>query len=236
MTVIGLGVPGDSDGKEFACNVGDLDLISEPRRSKKIPWNSKCQPTPVFLPGEFQDRESWWATQSVGSQRVRHDWATNSNNTMLKTHRLGWLILKTTFLQMLSNSFHELKEIWSIEKVCDLLGVQIWQTVEPRLRSWFILLQNYQQLLLFQRNRSKYRRGKLQSFGLEELGRLASPGDLPDPGIEPRSPALQAYFLLSEPPVKSHKKGKWQSIDLEELRRLLTRSVYKNLWTEAQQN
>ena len=28
-----------------------------------------------------------------------------------------------------------------------------------------------------------------------------SPGDLPDPGIEPGSPALQADTLLSEPPV-----------------------------------
>ena len=30
-----------------------------------------------------------------------------------------------------------------------------------------------------------------------------SPGDLPDPGIEPRSPALQANSLLSEPPGKT---------------------------------
>ena len=29
-----------------------------------------------------------------------------------------------------------------------------------------------------------------------------SPGDLPDPGIEPRSPALQADTLTSEPPGK----------------------------------
>ena len=29
-----------------------------------------------------------------------------------------------------------------------------------------------------------------------------SPGDLPDPGIEPRSPSLQADALLSEPPGK----------------------------------
>ena len=29
-----------------------------------------------------------------------------------------------------------------------------------------------------------------------------SPRDLPDPGIEPRSPTLQADFLLSEPPGK----------------------------------
>ena len=31
-----------------------------------------------------------------------------------------------------------------------------------------------------------------------------SPGDLPDPGIEPRSPTLQADALTSEPPGKPH--------------------------------
>ena len=31
-----------------------------------------------------------------------------------------------------------------------------------------------------------------------------SPGDLPNPGIEPRSPALQADALPSEPPGKSN--------------------------------
>ena len=29
------------------------------------------------------------------------------------------------------------------------------------------------------------------------------PGDLPDPGIKPRSPTLQADFLLTEPPGSS---------------------------------
>ena len=33
-----------------------------------------------------------------------------------------------------------------------------------------------------------------------------SPGDLPDPGIEPRSPALQADALTSEPPGKPNGK------------------------------
>ena len=33
-----------------------------------------------------------------------------------------------------------------------------------------------------------------------------SPGDLPDPGIEPRSPALQADALTSEPPGKPSKR------------------------------
>ena len=34
-----------------------------------------------------------------------------------------------------------------------------------------------------------------------------SPGDLPDPGIGPRPPALQADALLSEPPGKPQKKS-----------------------------
>ena len=33
--------------------------------------------------------------------------------------------------------------------------------------------------------------------------RFPSPRDLPNPGMEPRSPALQADALLSEPPGKS---------------------------------
>ena len=35
-----------------------------------------------------------------------------------------------------------------------------------------------------------------------------SPGDLPDPGIEHGSPALQADALTSEPPGKRESKGK----------------------------
>ena len=31
-----------------------------------------------------------------------------------------------------------------------------------------------------------------------------SPGDIPDPGIEPRSPALQVVSLPSEPPGKPY--------------------------------
>ena len=33
-----------------------------------------------------------------------------------------------------------------------------------------------------------------------------SPGDLPDPGVKPRSPELQADSLLSEPPGKPGEK------------------------------
>ena len=37
-----------------------------------------------------------------------------------------------------------------------------------------------------------------------------SPGDLPDPGIKPKSPTLQADALTSEPPGKPDIKKGWQ--------------------------
>ena len=43
-------------------------------------------------------------------------------------------------------------------------------------------------------------RGKPQNTGV--CMPMPSPGDLPDPGIEPRSPALQENSLPSEPPGK----------------------------------
>ena len=40
-----------------------------------------------------------------------------------------------------------------------------------------------------------------------------SPGDLPNPGIEPRSPALQADALPSEPPGNPYWKSLPQQLD-----------------------
>ena len=46
---------GGSDGKESACNVGDLG--SRPWVGK-IPWRREWQSTPVFLPREFCGQRS----------------------------------------------------------------------------------------------------------------------------------------------------------------------------------
>ena len=46
---------------------------------EKIPWRREWQPTPVVLPGEFHGQRSLAGySQSMGSQRVRHNWTTNS--------------------------------------------------------------------------------------------------------------------------------------------------------------
>ena len=42
----------------------------------KIPWRRTWQPTPVLLPGEIPWTEEPGGLQSIGSQRVRHDWVT----------------------------------------------------------------------------------------------------------------------------------------------------------------
>ena len=47
---------------------------------------------------------------------------------------------------------------------------------------------------------------------------FSSPGDLPNPGIEPRCPELQADSLLSEPPGKPW-EGRWCSYKREERER-----------------
>ena len=50
-----LDFPGGSDGKESACNVGNLGSIPGLGRS---PGEGNGQPTPVFWPGEFHGQKS----------------------------------------------------------------------------------------------------------------------------------------------------------------------------------
>ena len=57
--------------------------------------------------------------------------------------------------------------------------------------------------------------GILQARRMEWVP-FSSPGDLPDPGIEPESPALQAESLPSEPPGKFYRivhKEKWKDLN-----------------------
>ena len=50
-----MGFPGGLDGKEFACNAGDLGSVPGLGRS---PEEGKWLPTPVFFPGEFHGQRS----------------------------------------------------------------------------------------------------------------------------------------------------------------------------------
>ena len=43
---------------------------------RKIPWRRAWYPTPAFFPGQSPWTEEPGGLQSMGSQKVRHDWAT----------------------------------------------------------------------------------------------------------------------------------------------------------------
>jgi len=64
--------PGSSDGKESPCNAG----IQVWFLVRKVPWKRKCHSS--ILAWEIPWTEEPCRLQSMGSQRVRHDWATNT--------------------------------------------------------------------------------------------------------------------------------------------------------------
>ena len=70
-----------------------------------------------------------------------------------------------------------------------LIHVNVWQKPLQYCKVTSLLL-----------NKLKKKKKKEYWSGLP----FPSPGDLPDPGTEPRSPASQADSLLSEPPGKSN--------------------------------
>ena len=72
-TPVFTGFPGGSDGDKFTCNSGDLGFNPW---VGKIPWRRAWKPTPVFLLGESPWTEDPGGLQSMGSQRVRHNWET----------------------------------------------------------------------------------------------------------------------------------------------------------------
>ena len=53
------GFPGGSDGKESACNVGDLGLIPGSGRSA---GEGNANPLQYSCLGNSMDRGAWWAT------------------------------------------------------------------------------------------------------------------------------------------------------------------------------
>ena len=78
-----LGFPDSSNGKEYACNARDIGLIPGLGRP---PGEENSNPLQYSCLENSMDRGDWRATQSMGSQRVRHDWVTNTfyHHTVLK--------------------------------------------------------------------------------------------------------------------------------------------------------
>ena len=97
------GFPGGSEVKASACNAGDLGSIPgsgrSPEEGNGNPLQYSCLENPM-------DRGAWWAIQSMGSQRVGHDWATSLSLSRIQkvSGDLHYLLAKrpATFLWFFS--------------------------------------------------------------------------------------------------------------------------------------
>ena len=70
------GFPGGWDRKESSCNAGDLGSIPGVEKS---PGERNNNPLQFSCLKNSMDRGAWKAIQSTGSQRVGHNWATNTS-------------------------------------------------------------------------------------------------------------------------------------------------------------
>ncbi|KAB0338959.1 hypothetical protein FD755_025095 [Muntiacus reevesi] len=72
-----------------------------------------------------------------------------------------------------------------------------WYHSHPHITVWPSHVGKYSRVAVFIVFRNEYH------FSFSATRLMVSPGDLPDPGLEPWSPALQADSLPSKPPGKS---------------------------------
>ena len=63
---------------------------------QKIPWRRKWQPTSVSLPGEFHEQWSL-AGSSPRGHTIRHDWVTNTFNTLYSIYISRTVILTALY-------------------------------------------------------------------------------------------------------------------------------------------
>ena len=83
------GFPGGSDGKESTCNEGDWGVIPGSGRS---PGEGNGYPLQYSCLENSMDREAG-RLQSMGSQRVGHNWVTNTVlTTLLPLHLMLFLL------------------------------------------------------------------------------------------------------------------------------------------------
>ena len=69
------GLPGGTDGKKLACQCRRHKRLEFNPWVGKIPWRRAWQPTPVVLPRESPWTEEPGGLQSMGLQRVKHNWS-----------------------------------------------------------------------------------------------------------------------------------------------------------------
>ena len=79
MDLTFLGFPGDTNSKESACNAGNPGSISGLGRR---PGKGNGNPLQYSCLENSMDRGAWWAP-AMGSQRIRHNWETNTFTSLV---------------------------------------------------------------------------------------------------------------------------------------------------------
>ena len=75
-----LGFAGDISGKESAANAGDADPWDG-----KIPWKTKWQPIPIFLPGNSHGKRSFAGYSPCGHRYLdTTEWLNTAHRSGLK--------------------------------------------------------------------------------------------------------------------------------------------------------
>ena len=105
------GFPSGTSDKESACQYRRQKRLGFSPWLGKIPWRRKWQPTPVFLPENFYGQEPG-GLQSMGSQRVRHDLATEHTSKQKK-----WIYVNIIGIIIQHNYKNEFKLCWMMLQI-----------------------------------------------------------------------------------------------------------------------
>ena len=132
-TPVFWGFPGDSGGKESACNAGDLSSI--PGLGWTL-WGRAWQPTPVFLPGESPWTEGPGGLQSMRSQRDRRGWVIKHSTVVEK---IPWRRGRPTTPVFWPGEFHGLYGPWGCKEsdTTEQLSLSQWLVILVRLFNTF---------------------------------------------------------------------------------------------------
>ena len=156
-----MGFPGGTSGKEPTCQSKKHKRRRFDPWIEKIPWRRVWQSTPVFLPGESHRERSLQATV----HRVAKSW------TWLKQ-------LSMHFFNAWSKSISSgVQQLCPEDSLISKVKVKLLSCVRLFAPPWTVA---YQAPPSMRFSRQEYWSGLP----------FPSPGDLPNPGIEPGSPAL----------------------------------------------
>ena len=111
MLTIIKGASGRSDSKESACNAGDLGLIPGWGRS---PGEGNGNPLQCSCLENSMGRGacSPWGLQSMGSQRVRHNWVINTHTYIINSFAYNSMSVIYCKLSCWSHNVLSFKEDW----------------------------------------------------------------------------------------------------------------------------